>query len=95
MRHGRTHRNLALPLGPDNRVDARLDDLAWIGLERDLGLVSRQHLVQLVLVVQGNDLELILDKSHHRQRTERRRHLARAQLQVDHGAVGGRIEDRL
>ena len=86
------HRDLPLPLGPDDRVHARLDDLARIGLERDLGLVARLHLVQFVLVIQGNDLELILHKGHHGNRTERRRHLARPQLEVDHRSVGWRVE---
>ena len=95
LRDRPAHRDLALALRPHDGVDRRLDDATRIGLERDLRLVAGRHLMQLVLVKEGDDLELVLDEGQHRLEAERGGELARAQLQVDDRAVGRRIEDGL
>ena len=48
QRSARLH--LARTLRPDDRVDLAFDDASRVCVQRELGLVARLHLVQLVLV---------------------------------------------
>src|SRR5262245_45668480 len=89
------HLHLALSLGPHDGIDARLDDSTRVGLQRDLGFVTRLHVVELVLVIKRNDLELILHKGHDRLETEGSSELPGPQLQIDDGAISRRIEHGL
>jgi len=49
------------PCAQTNRIDLRLDDLARVGEQHDLGFVARPHLVQLVLVEERDDGVVVLD----------------------------------
>ena len=94
LRQRAGERQLALALRPDDRIDLGLDDAARIGRQRDLGLVAGLHFVQLVLPEEGEDDVILFDEAHDRQHRQLRDRRARAQLQVDHVAVGRRIDRR-
>ena len=86
---------LALALGPDDRVHLGLEHLARDRREDELGLVARVDLVQLVLVVERDHLVGVLDEGHRRRDRERGRERAGAQLHVDRIAVRRRHHGRL
>src|SRR5262249_23320293 len=61
-RNVRAHRDLALPLRPNDRIHLSLDDSARIRLERDLSLVAGLHLAKLVLPEHREHLVVVLDE---------------------------------
>ena len=81
---------LSLALRPDDRVHVGLDDAARIGVERDLRLVARLDLVQLVLAEQREDLILVVDEGHHLVERHAGDEEAGAEHDVHHRAVAGR-----
>src|SRR5579862_5865277 len=76
--------------GPDDRIDLAFHDAAGIRLQRELGLVARLDLVQLVLSIERDDSSARLDEPHHRRERNSRNEAAGTKLEVDHVAVAGR-----
>ncbi len=88
-------RDLSLRLRPEHRIDLRLDDAARIGVERNLGVIARLHLVQFVLAEQREDLPVLVDERHHIEERHAGHEGARTKLHVDHRAVARRDHRRL
>src|SRR4051812_2407988 len=89
-RDGAARLQLPLALRPNDRVHLALDDFARQRLERELDLVARLDLVQLVLVVEADYLAVRLEQRHDRVHRNAGDEPAGTQLQVDDVAFAGR-----
>ncbi len=82
--------DLSLALGPDDRVDVGLDDPPRIGVQRDLGVVPRLDLMELVLAEQRENLILLVDEGHHLVERHAGHEESRPQHDIDHRPVARR-----